>query len=225
MRIFLMTFVVAVLIAVWVPSAQAFLLNGTVVDNYDTVLLPVDGTQWHDERGAGYLEQNTAPENYVLEGTGSMEMNYGLDGVGYDRVPRRYNIPALVSTDVVEFWWRKGNIDGSGPECVREMIFYSPGGGVARLAVANGETTYVGWQHVSAPISSFVSTGDIPIDWAHVDAVDYWMSSWGYVGPWGEPGSYQIMPTGASVFVDVPEPVTMVMLGLGGLAMLKRRKA
>jgi len=182
-------FVVAVLVLALVPSAQAFLVNGAVVDDYDTVLLPLDGTQWHDERGAGYLEQNTDTA-YVLQGTGSLEINYSLAGVGYDRVPRRYNIPALVSTDVIEFWWRKGNETGAPPESVREMIFYSPGGGVARLAVANGETTYVGWQHVSAPVSSFVNTGDIPIDWAHVDAVDYWISSWGYVGPWGEPGSY-----------------------------------
>jgi hypothetical protein len=248
MRMFLIFVLAAGLTALLVPSAHAFLLNGVAVDNYDTVLAPVDGTEWHDERGAGALKQNTDPA-YTLEGSGSMMIDYSYWGTGenfppgdsYDRVARRYNIPALVSTDLIEFWWYKA--DTTGPEHVRQMIFYSPGGGVARLDVATGgQSIPQGWQHVSALVSDFYDTSEgdratLGIDWANVDAVDYWVSAWGDNGigwwqPGGEgtpwepmPGYEQYMPTGQSVFIDVPEPATMSLLVLGTLAMLKKRKA
>ena len=171
-------------------------------------------------------------------------------GDAYDRVPRGYfenngtyqpALPVLDSSMSFTFWWWKGNADG--PEHVRELQIYSPNG-MARFAVANGGEAAVGdihytgmtvgWQYVVAPVSSFVTEG--AFDWTAVDTIDFWVSAWHQ--DWAEipPGSgnwqpieEQLMPTGTPVYIDdlrlIPEPATMSLLGLGALALLKRRKA
>jgi hypothetical protein len=222
MRMFLMIFVAAVL----APVVQA-----VVLDNMDNVLQS-NGGLWHDERGYNppLLKQNTNPA-YVCDSTGSMMIDYSVfDGGQYDVVPRAHIVfPTLTSADSITFCWYKGNT--AGPEHVRQIILYSNnlGDAVARFDVATGEESIaVGWQHVVAPISSFYVTQGT-FDWSDVDTIDFWVSCWGYVGPWGEEGSYQIMPTNTPVYIDcvqlIPEPATMSMLALGALAMLKRRKA
>jgi hypothetical protein len=217
--------VIAVLVLALAPVAQA-----VIVDSMDNVM-NTSGGLWHDERAYNppLLKQNTNLA-YVVEGTGSMMIDYGVfDGGQYDVVPRANIVmPTLTSEMAFTFSWYKGNTDG--PEHVRQIILYSNnlGDAVARFDVATGEQSLpVGWYDVVAPISSFYVTQGT-FDWSDVDTIDFWVSCWGYVGPWGEPGSYQIMPTNTPVYIDnlqlIPEPATMSLLALGTLAFLKRRK-
>jgi hypothetical protein len=219
--LFLMVFVV---IAVWSPAAQAI-----VLDNMDNVM-NTSGGLWHDERAYNppLLKQNTLP--IFNEGTGSMMIDYGVfDGGQYDVVPRAHIVlPTLTSEMAFTFSWYKGNTDG--PEHVRQIILYSNnlGDAVARFDVATGEQSIsVGWHDVVAPISGFYVTQGT-FDWSDVDTIDFWVSCWGYVGDWGAEGSYQIMPTNTPVYIDnlqlIPEPATMSLLGLGAMALIKRRK-
>ena len=173
-------------------------------------------------------------------------------GDPYDRVPRGYfenngtyqpALPNLTGLSF-EFWWWKGNADG--PEHVREMQLYSPDG-MARFAVANGGEAAVGdvhytgmlagWQDVTtAPVGSAGWTYEGDFNPALVTTIDFWVSCWHQdwaefppgSGNW-EPIEEQLMPTGTPLYIDslqiVPEPATMSLLGLGVLALLKRRKA
>jgi hypothetical protein len=176
-------------------------------------------------------------------------------GDPYDRVPRGYfevnpqhpeYAPALPDLTGLQFtfsWW-KGN--ANGPEHVRELQIYSPDG-MARFHVANGGEAAVGdihytgmlagWQDVTtAPVGSAGWTYEGTFDATNVTTIDFWVSCWHQ--DWAEfpPGSGnwqpiedQLMPTGTPLYIDnlqlVPEPATMSLLGLGTLALLKRRKA
>ena len=247
----LMFFVTAVVLA---PVVQAFdPIQLDSMDNVMWNATPVPG-RWHDERGWNdpFVKQNTNLA-YVLEGTGSLMVDWGqFTGDQYDRVPRGYfelnddhpeYAPALpdlsngLDSQVagnlsLRFSWYKG--DTEGPEHLQEVILYSPDG-VARYHIAEGfDVIPTGWHEVTAPIADFVVTDGV-IDWTNVTTIDFWTSCWGWewyqdeLGDWYPVTPDPIAVTGSPTYIDdvwlIPEPATIVMLGLGGLALLKRRKA
>lgn len=170
-------------------------------------------------------------------------------GDPYDRVPRGYfegedyyaePLPDVTGKQFT-FWWYKSIAEG--PETVREFQIYSPDG-MARFSVATGgegnpgSAVYngmtAGWQFVTtAAVGSVDWIYEGSFDATAVTTIDFWCSAW--YEEWVEvtPGNWEAVfvspPTGAPVYIDdlqlIPEPATMILLGLGGLTMLRRRKA
>jgi len=121
-----------------------------------------------------------------------------------------------------------------GSEHVRELQLYDSLGARNTYQVqaeATADATPQGWTTYAMPLSSPLENN---ADLSDIVEVRLFVSAWSaYVSGPGQPpvwpDDYTIVrPTGTPVLIDnlqiIPEPATMTMLSLGGLALLRRRK-
>lgn len=240
---------VVLLAAVVTTPVQAMVLDSmTLGATVDTP--PRDGApgRWWDLRG---MEPNPALKESAFshDGDGSMMIDYSYNitetldddppGSIFDRevsglFEAGVYAPAMPDLSLDEytpgtpnpnlafsFWVHTAG--ASAAEHLRELQVYDSEGARALYVVSAWDSAPLpsGWRFVVAPLTSLSPEGTM--DWSRVNEIKFFFSAW------ISDGEDQVPVSGSPVYVDdfrlIPEPATIAMLSLGGLALLRRRKA
>jgi len=215
---------------------KAAFWNGTIVQDRATkageVLTQGDGMSG---RGWNYLYNGsyaTSPAGPWVVGSGSQELNgtYDMMGNVWEWMENPFNDPAYGADSTRALRGSAFNVD--------PLVLLPDGNPDFKLAIDNGPgggNNNVGFRVASVPAPTI--PGDANLD-GIVDQADYtiWYNHYGASGAtWADgdvtgdnivdQADYTVWYNNyGSTGGNVPEPMTMALLAIGGLAMLRRRK-
>ena len=191
-------------------------VSAVMVDDFEDV------STWSASYPAGLYYQGTAPAEQVYEGSGSMVVDY-TPFIG-DGIYMNKDLPASLDLSA----------EAAAGGHVSIMMYVEAAGDHAAITSLKLSTAYynsefiwdaawgatydAGWNELIIPLADFVESGStVPgtADWGNINRIE--MVTGAY--PDGAPTDVTV----DAWQVVVPEPMTIALLGLGGL-FLRRRK-
>ncbi len=148
------------------------------IDSFDNIAV----TGWTEPTLTGLMEQDNTT---YREGTGSIRVKFE------DRGPAEWDVDLervialnLAYTEPVALtFWVNHDANGTSDECVRELKVFNDAN-VVRFAIPQMSA---GWHKVAAPTNLFTVEAGSSFDWALVDRIQFFCSTWDNPG-----GSVQI---------------------------------
>jgi hypothetical protein len=141
------------------------------IDSFDNIV----GTGWTEPTGTGLMAQDNTTKH---EGSGSIRVKFE------DRSPSEWDVDLerVISLNLgynepvaLTFWV---NHNATGDECVRELKVFQ-GDNVVRFAIPQMSA---GWHKVVAPTNLFTVVAGSSFNWAAVDRIQFFCSTWDKLG-------------------------------------------
>jgi hypothetical protein len=190
------------------------------IDNFDNITFAYAQDCWNIYApSGGGCHQGRAPGDPVAQGTGSMVFNYTPGGSADAIYAHKYldNHPLNLSADAaaggymsMDMWVASSNLGAR----LYSITCYT-GGDYFQYALDLSKTWNAGWNTLAIPFVDFAVSGSPT--WSHITGLELQTTMY------PTPPDQAEGPVVLDDWKTVPEPVSLVLLGLGGL-MLRRRK-